>query len=183
MGVLMMDDRHNCVDALREKIKAIESNAVTVDDEKDKEVFTCIERLILAGDKPRVTVRERLLRKGYEEDLVETALQRACQCGLVDDARYAASYIRSRINSHKGVYGIQHELTRVGIKDALGLLCQEYPYDEEWELQRALAVLERQPPRSKDRRSGAYRKLCSKGYESRIALRAACLWEDGMAQS
>ena len=94
--------------------------------------------------------------------------------------RYAEVLIRSRLNQGRGMCGVERELRdqNIAIEDVEG-----WPYEfgvtDESEYQRALEVLKRNPPRSKNLRDGAYRKLMQKGYSSSVSASAARSWVDG----
>ena len=91
--------------------------------------------------------------------------------------RFAEVLVRSRVSQSKGSDGITRELAENGI-DATDVEGWPYEfglsYDEE--LDRALAYLRRKPPRSKNLREGAYRKLAQRGFPSSIASSAARMY-------
>lgn len=149
---------------------------VRVVDHSPEGAFRRIERLQAPRDHAAEELRQRLLREEYPEASVEEALERAVRCGLVDDERFAEMLVRSRLSAGRGVRGIESELTGWGI-DPESI---EWPeVDEDAELARALELLERKPPRSKNQREGAYRRLMQKGYGSSVASTAARLWAEG----
>lgn len=124
-------------------------------------------------------VRERLKRDGFGSDNIEEALERAIECHILDDARYADSLIRTTMSSGRGMRDIEREIEELGI-DINGLDAWE-EYQQlgcEGELKRALDVLKRKPPHAKNACDAAYRKLVSRGFSSEIASSAARLWLD-----
>ncbi len=145
--------------------------------------FQRIVALVNASDKSEHAIRQRLAQKDYPPAEVEEAIERAKACGFIDDERFASLLIQSRINQCKGSRGIERELRANGIDPqtidgwpdsfALG-------FDEE--LERALTMLHRHPPRSKNLREGAYRKAIQKGFPSSVASSAARLWMESTAQ-
>ena len=132
--------------------------------------FRKIERLCL--------VRERAseqLREGFEAEAVEAALDRALACGLVDDGRFADVLVRSRLAQGRGRRGIAAELESLGI-DADGVEALAAADDDAGEVDRAHALLDRKPPRAKNRRDAAYRRLAQKGFSASVSSSAARLW-------
>lgn len=139
--------------------------------------FQKILLLLNASDKPEKVLRERLIQSGFTQDAIDSAVSRAKDFGFIDDMRYAEVLIRSRLAQGKGSAGIERELSNCNIDI---FLVEGWPHsfgvDESSELDRALDLLERKPPRSKNPRESAYRKLASKGYASAIASKAARIW-------
>lgn len=162
-----------------EELDRAESNA---SDERDEnEVFKKIVRLTNVRDRSTCELRNRFLSDEFPEEAVEEALSRAQRCALIDDMRFADSLIRSRVNAGKGRRGIERELEKHEIEacDVPGWP-EEYFASDEDELDHALNALQRKPPRAKNKRDSAYRKLVSQGYSSSIASSAARLWADNL---
>ena len=126
-------------------------------------------------------------------------MRRALDCGLIDDTRYGAVLIRTRVAQGRGRKGIEDELERAGIaaSDIPGWPEEFFSVDDfdpfrvnanaedgvvdcsfgsessdEQEIERALALLRRKPPRSKNIQASAYRKLVTKGYSTSVASAA-----------
>lgn len=138
--------------------------------------FRKIERLCLVREQASEQLRQRLARDGFEPDAVETALARALACGLVDDSRFADVLVRSRLAQGRGRRGIAAELEALGI-DAGGVeALAAGDGDDAGEVDRALALLDRKPPRAKNRRDAAYRRLAGKGFSASVSSTAARLW-------
>ena len=144
---------------------------------KKQSAFSRIIRLCTVRDRSRRELEERLIKENYPPHEIEDALDRAVDCNLVDDMRFADAYIRARISSGKGLRGIEFDLSKHGIEaESIEGWPYSYGLGEDEQLMRALGFLETHPPRCKDVRSGAYRKLVSKGYSSSIASEAAKMW-------
>ena len=141
--------------------------------------FRKIERLCLVRERASEQLRQRLAREGFEAEAVEAALDRALACGLVDDGRFADVLVRSRLAQGRGRRGIAAELENLGI-DAEGVAALaeggQGDGDDAGELARALAVLDRRPPRAKNLRDAAYRRLAQKGFSASVSSTAARLW-------
>lgn len=143
-----------------------------------QEAFQKIVRLVRMREQASVTLRQRLAREGFSEEAIDGALARAVACGLVDDRRYADVLVRSRLSQGRGRRGIAAELASLGVdvSEVDAFTEQELVGDDSEEIERAVAVLERKPPRSKNRRDAAYRRLVQKGYSSAVASSAARRW-------
>ncbi|MBQ9000998.1 MAG: regulatory protein RecX, partial [Eggerthellaceae bacterium] len=141
------------------------------------DAFGKIVALANASDKSERAIRERLEHAGFEAPAIDEAVERAKSYGFIDDLRYAAVLIRSRLSQGKGIPGIERELRQQGI-DILDVpgWPDDFDADREAEFDRALAFLESRPPRSKNPRESAYRKLVAKGYSSSVASSASREW-------
>lgn len=145
---------------------------------ESERAFRKIERLACSREQASVALRRRLTREGFPEEAVEEAIERALACGLVDDLRYADVLVRSRLAQGRGRQGIAAELADLHIDpDAVEALAES---DEgcDREVERALELLERRPPRAKNKRDAAYRRLVQKGFGASAASTAARLWSE-----
>lgn len=143
--------------------------------------FSKIHRLVAVRERASEELRQRLKREGFSEEATEKALERALRSGLVDDSRFAEALVRTRLASGKGMRGIEVELEKWGIDPDTVIAHQEEVCDEDAEVQRALEVLRRRPPKAKNQRDAAYRRLMQKGYGSSAASTAARLWSEQQA--
>lgn len=134
-----------------------------------------IERLCSCRERSVAELRSRLLRSGLDDRAVSGALDRATRCGLVSDERFADVLVRSRLSQGKGLAGISSELARNGIEPESVPAYQDAfeSLDSGEEVSRAIALLERKPPRGKNVRGSAYRKLVQRGYSSSVASAAS----------
>ena len=141
--------------------------------------FKKILAILNASDKPEKAIRERLGESGFTQDAINEAVAKAKDFGFIDDARYAEVLMRSRLAQGKGSAGIERELAANNI-DVFSVegWPDSFGVNEESELERALGYLERKPPRSKNQREAAFRKLVSKGYSSSVASKAARIWHE-----
>lgn len=126
----------------------------------------------------------RLVKDGFSEEAAAAAVSRAVRCGLIDDSRYADVLARSRISALRGLSGIARELEGLGIDpESVEPYAEAFALGDDWEIGRALSILESKPPRAKNARDAAYRRLVQKGYSSSVAASAARLWSgSGKAQ-
>ena len=135
--------------------------------------------LVNASDKSEQAIRNRLLNEGFNAYAVEEAISQAKDYGFIDDARYADVLIRSRISQLRGSAGIVRELSENGIDaNAVEGWPYDFPVTHEEEINRALSLLDRKPPRSKNMREAAYRRLMQRGYSSSVSSSAARIWAE-----
>jgi regulatory protein len=127
--------------------------------------------LLSYRDRSRVELQRELINDGYCEPLVQVVIERFAQLSLMDDARFAASYARTRLRSGRGRRGIERDLLDRGVApdtvlDALNAL------SDEDELSRARAVIGDAPFVDRRDRERRLRRLIARGFEMRIALEA-----------
>ena len=167
--------------------------------EDESRAFEKVTRLACARERGSRELIDRLVRDGFSQEVADSAVRRALDCGLIDDTRYGAVLIRTRVSQGRGRKGIEDELERAGIAasdipgwpeeffsvddfdpfrvnanaedDVVGSSFGSESSDEQ-EIERALALLRRKPPRSKNVQASAYRKLVTKGYSTSVASAA-----------
>jgi len=88
-------------------------------------VLRCLELRSYA----RSDLGRRLLRKGHRREAVEAALERATVLGLLDDAAYARSYVRTRTARGRGPSRLIRDLLAMGVQRSLidRALAAEWP--------------------------------------------------------
>lgn len=177
-----MDSEDTGVEGLQHMADTADVVDATEEAAEEQKAFRKIERLASMREHASVALRKRLLRDGYSEHATACAVERAVACGLIDDKRYADVLVRSRLSQGRGLRGIATELADLDIDAQEVEAYQEAQnsFDDQDEVQRALALLERKPPRSKNAREGAYRRLINKGYSSNVAASAARQWSERM---
>ena len=140
--------------------------------------FKKIERLVKVRDRSTHEVIQRLLKDNFEQDAISSAIDKALQCGYLDDGRFADVLIRSRLRAGKGLTGIVAELKRNGINPEYDLDNFPDAYLALFPNQKdsAIALLCKKPPRAKNKLQAAYAKLIRSGYPSSLASEAAREW-------
>jgi regulatory protein len=74
-------------------------------------------RFLEARPRSAAETRRRLLSAGYRPDLVEGAVDRLLELGLLDDATFARTWVASRDRAHpRGERALRAELVRKGIE-------------------------------------------------------------------
>jgi regulatory protein len=83
-------------------------------------------------DRSEQELRRKLAEAGYTPDIIDRTLSYVSQYGYINDARFAASYIKSRMNT-KSKLVIKTELLQKGVgKEILNeILLEEYGKDEQ----------------------------------------------------
>ena len=168
----------------RSEVRSFSHRATNEDNSADPEpaddesaAFRKIVNLVNASDKSEKAIRERLAASGYGDTAIDAAIDRAIEYGFIDDRRFADVLIRSRIAQGKGSAGIERELKSHNIEpSSLEGWPDAYGIESSLEVERAINFLMRKPPRSKNLREGAYRKLVQRGYSASVASSAARLW-------
>lgn len=77
-------------------------------------------------------LRDKLVAAQHEPDMVDFAVERCRESGLVDDAAYATSWVESRIRRGHGVRRIKQDLAQRGVPREVveAALAAEAPGDE-----------------------------------------------------
>jgi len=121
-------------------------------------------------------MRQKLARRGYEEDEVGSAMARLTEIGYLDDAAFARGLVRHR-SATRGSLAVSAELAAKGI-DRRGTAEALAELDPESQLASATRLAERMCPRGQEigyremlDRVGV--KLLRRGFPSGI-VRAAC---------
>ena len=138
-----------------------------------------VEALLNRRDYSSLELSEKLRLDGYSSKTVEELVDRAVECGLVDDARYGASYARSKVSCGWGRIRIERELRRRGVmpEDIPG-----WPDDfltAEDERDRAIALASRRRLTGKNDYEKTVRFLCGRGFSPSLAIEVARLVTHG----
>ncbi len=88
--------------------------------------------LLKFRSRTKKELEDRLRRKGFAEDEVEEALGDLERAGLLDDADFARSLVRSRMRELWGKRLIEYELGKFGIRGDEARSALEESYDEDF---------------------------------------------------
>lgn len=128
-------------------------------------------RLLATRDRSRLELDRRLREDGYPDPIRSDLLDRFEQVGLVDDARFATGWARTRVLAGYGIRRITCELVEKGIdRELIARALDETTEGDE--VERARAVLRGRSPGSVKERDRLVRKLVSRGFDIRVALAA-----------
>lgn len=141
-----------------------------------------MEQLVARRDLSSHELSQRLAADGYPERIVGPLVVRAREVGIVDDLRYGASFIRSKVSSGWGPAKIERELSRRGIdaSSVPGWPEEFLSADEEHE--HALALASRRRLTGKHDVQKIARFLCSRGFSSSLAFSVAREVLDGAGE-
>jgi regulatory protein len=146
-------------------------------------VLEAAARFLEARSRSVSEVRRRLATAGYRPDLIEDAIRRLTELGMLDDAAFARAWVESRDRAHpRGEIALRRELAQKGIERTLvdEVLGERRTGDEtDAELERGRRLLDRQArtlartadPRA--RRAKAYALLARNGFDPETAARLA----------
>lgn len=150
--------------------------------EQQKAAMDKILRTVNLSETSSYKMRQKLVDKGFDDAVIEYAISKAIEYSLIDDIRYANCLVSSALSAGKGLAKVQHELGLLGIElDSLESYQEYLESEEPSQLEMAIAILKQHPPKAKDKRSAAYRKLISKGYSMEISSSAAKAWYEEYA--
>jgi regulatory protein len=91
-------------------------------------------------------LRRKLRSKRFEREVIDATLERLAKEKWLDDARFAAAYVRTRGLSKKGKVRIRSELIRAGVADDVIASAVSENVDLDEERARALALAARRLP-------------------------------------
>ena len=132
-----------------------------------------VEALVNKRDYSAAELSRKLSRDGYGEKAASELVGWAQRLGLVDDARFASVFIRSKVAAGWGASRIERELARKGVSadDVPGWPEEFLP--EEDECARAFELASRRRLTGKNDLQKIVRYLCSRGYSMGLAYDAA----------
>lgn len=83
---------------------------------QDEQAWSYCLRLLTSRARTRAELVERLARRGYPDDVTDRVLARLAGAGLINDAEFAAQWVRSRhIYAGKGKRALAAELRTKGV--------------------------------------------------------------------
>jgi regulatory protein len=91
-------------------------------------------------------LRRKLRSKGFEREVIDATLTRLANEKWLDDERFAAAYVRTRVLKRKGSRRIRRELMGAGVPDEIIDRAVDENVDSEDEHARALALARKRLP-------------------------------------
>jgi regulatory protein len=150
------------------------------------------EKLELAMDKlirscsvceqSSLKIRRKLEMAGFDQETINAAVEKAQRYSYIDDTRYCECLIRSALSQGKGLRNVLPEIRSLDINpEELEAYNEFNSIPKEDFIERAVDLLKRKPPHSKNIRASAYRRLISKGYDMSVASKAVDLYMASLA--
>ncbi len=144
-------------------------SALSVDEQK-KRAFDKVLRIVNKREISSSKMRIKLETAGFCEEAIASSLDEAQKLGYIDDMRYSECLIRTALSMGKGLSMIEYEIKALGIDPYDLEAYQRYLHEgEQAQIDRAIAVLQRQSSRSKNPYASCFRKLISKGFSPSVA--------------
>jgi regulatory protein len=153
-------------------------------------VLNAALRFLEVRSRSVAEVRRRLAQAGYRDELINGAIDRLLELGVLDDETFARLWLESRDRARpRGERALRQELAQKGVERRLvdRLLDERKAEDgaEERDVTAALSLLERQR-RSLDRetdprrrRHKAYALLARNGFDAETCGDAIRRWDSG----
>jgi regulatory protein len=163
----------------RRRAKALEARrAERAEIDDPSLVLAAALRFLEARSRSTSEVRRRLLIHGYQPQLVEGAIERLTELGMLDDEAFAQSWVESRDRARpRGERALRAELVRKGVdRGVVDDVLEERVIDQpEADAEAARRLLERHvgalqrvvDPRA--RRQRAYALLARNGFDPDLA--------------
>lgn len=139
----------------------------------ETQVKARIAKLVDRRDYSVADLLEKLRQDGYSTAVREASVARAVECGLVDDQRYAASLIRTKVASGWGQARISQELMRHGVEASSVKGWPEAFFESKSEDERAYELASTRRIAERNGFEKLVRYLCARGYSTGCAVRAA----------
>jgi regulatory protein len=129
-------------------------------------------RLLGYRDRSRGELSGKLRDRGYPAEVAGAIAARLEELGVVDDQRFAASWVRSRAAQGMGARRIAGELAQKGVASETidAALAQEA--SEDTQLQTAVHALRGKVATDPKHRDRLVRRLVAKGFDLRTAIHA-----------
>lgn len=83
------------------------------------DIYNASLKILNFGDNSRFMLRQKLLKKNYEQPYVEKVLDKLESNNLLDDRTFMIRKIESLINSMYGYYYIKSKIISLGISESL----------------------------------------------------------------
>ncbi len=112
-----MTDVQRRGDRRRSRVTPAERRARNAAVDDPATVLDAALRFLEARQRSEAEVRRRLTEHGYRSDLVDGAITRLTELGILDDAAFAAAWVASRDRAHpRGERALRRELVLKGLE-------------------------------------------------------------------
>lgn len=81
------------------------------------QVYTCAINIITRRDHAKAELSQKLSQRGFPLELIQPVIERCSDQGYLDDQRFAASFIRGKINKGHGLNRIRNEIRFKGVSE------------------------------------------------------------------
>lgn len=143
-----------------------------VDLERHSKAMEKINVLVGVRERTVKEIRERLGKAGFTPEEVDDAVSSALRVNLINEERYARSFIRGKTHAGWGRYKIVQRLHAAGLDDEVIRACEDEFASKESELERAMRELSKRRANSKDPYATYMRRLVGRGFSHEVASRA-----------
>ncbi len=139
----------------------------------EQAAFSRLASKLAARDRSSHEVVGLLIKEGYDASVAQRAVGRACRCNLIDDSRFAQSFVSAKRRAGWGSRRIEHELSLRGVPDTDVQKALADLDAGESEFERAIGVARKKRLSDTNPTEKLARFLVGRGFGSDIALRAA----------
>ena len=129
-------------------------------------------RLLGYREHTRQELKTKLYNGGYPASVATQVINRFSDIELIDDARFAHAWVRTRASAGYGRMRIARELADKGVADDIAAAALDEELYGTDEVARARAALRGKCPADKRERERLIRKLITRGFAFRDALAA-----------
>lgn len=136
-------------------------------------------RLLGYRDRSIAELRRKLGDAGYPPVVVDATVGRLRELDLLDDARFALLWARSRSSAGYGRRRVARELADKGVTQAIAAEALDEVFDTDDQVARARQLLLGPVPGSRSERDRLLRRLLSRGFDMSTALTALRGIDDG----
>ena len=139
----------------------------------EQAAFLRLTSKLAARDRSGRELEELLVGEGYDRPLARNAVERARRCGLIDDGRFAQSFVCSKRRAGWGSRRIERDLLSRGVAERDVHEALATSDDDSTEFERALGAARKKRLPEKNQVEKLARFLAGRGFSGDVALRAA----------
>lgn len=144
-----------------------------VSSQRHKQAMEKINSLLNTRERCIKELECRLAAASFTEEEIEDALQAAVRVNLVNEERYARSFIRGKVNLGWGRSKILLRLEQDGIPGSIIAACEDDFASADQEYEMAMREVSKHRARSKDPYATYVRRLVARGYSFDLSKRVA----------